>query len=154
MRGNNKKILGWKLVLSIISIIILSIVIWSLFFRYAECTNWDCFNQHLANCNRAKFIGGTNMIFGYTIIGNSKNGCEVNVKLLQGNLDNSDSKKLENQEMICTLPKGVIMLPESNIGNCHGLLKEGLQDLIIKKLHTYLIKNLGIINLGQITGSS
>jgi len=39
------------------------------------------------------------------------------------------------------------MIPESNIGKCTGLLKEGLQDLVIKKLHTYLVQNLGKLNL-------
>ena len=40
-----------------------------------------------------------------------------------------------------------IMNPESDIGSCHGPLKEGLQDLIIQKLHSYLVQNLGRINL-------
>ncbi len=93
------------------------------------------------------------MIFGYTIVGSSNTGCEVDVQLLQGDLDNSDSAKLEKQKMVCILPKGVVMLPESDIGNCHGLLKEGLQDLIIKKLHTYLVQNIGKINLGMLNVS-
>ena len=49
--------------------------------------------------------------------------------------------------MNCMLPLGVRMIPESDIGNCHGLLKEGLQDIIIKRLHTYLVENIGQINL-------
>ena len=38
------------------------------------------------------------------------------------------------------------MNPVENLGLCHGLLKEGLQDLIIKKMHTYIIENMGKIN--------
>ena len=49
--------------------------------------------------------------------------------------------------MTCMLPEGIVMIPESNIGKCSGLLKEGLQDLVIRKLHTYLVQNLGRINL-------
>jgi hypothetical protein len=67
--------------------------------------------------------------------------------LLQGELNNQDSVKLEGNKMECKLPRGVVMIPESDIGNCHGLLKEGLQDLVIQKLHTYLVQNLGRINL-------
>jgi hypothetical protein len=70
--------------------------------------------------------------------------------LLQGELSNQDSVRLEGQEMTCFLPKGVVMIPESDIGRCHGLLKEGLQDLVIEKLHAYLVQNLGQINLEMI----
>ncbi len=87
------------------------------------------------------------MIFQYRIQGLKDGNCIVNVKLLQGELNNQDSKKLEGNEMTCEVPQGEIVLPESNIANCHGLLKEGLQELIINKLHTYIVKNLGRINL-------
>ena len=97
-----------------------------------------------------KFIGGTDMIFEYAIKGASDGECEVELELLVGELNNQDSIKLERQKMTCMLPKNVVMIPESNIGNCHGLLKEGLQDLIIKKLHVYLVQNLGQINLEMI----
>ena len=98
-------------------------------------------------CNKVKFIGGTDMIFEYAIKGSSNGHCEVGVLLLQGELNNQDSIKLEGLEMSCFLPKGVVMIPESDIGRCHGLLKEGLQDLVIERLHTYLVQNLGQINL-------
>lgn len=92
------------------------------------------------------------MIFEYTVRGTSGDSCVVNVELLQGELNNQDSIKLEGREMRCRLPSGVIMIPESDIGNCHGELKEGLQDLVIKKLHTYLVRNLGQLNLELING--
>ena len=62
-------------------------------------------------------------------------------------MNNADSISLEGQSMTCMLPLGVVMAPESDIGICHGLLKEGLQDLVIRKLHTYLVQNLGRLNL-------
>ena len=136
----------WKVILILLVVIIWAI--YKMFFSYPTCNNWDCFNSYLENCNRVKFIGESNeLVFEYTINGNLNDICKVNVKLLQGELNNQDSIKLENQEMICNLPKGAIIVPESDIGNCHGLLKEGLQDLIIEKLYTYLVQNLGRINL-------
>jgi len=87
------------------------------------------------------------MIFEYIIRGVSDGECEVDLELLRGELNNQDSLKLEGHEMTCYLPKGVLMIPESNIGKCTGLLKEGLQDLVIRKLHTYLVQNLGKLNL-------
>ena len=87
------------------------------------------------------------MIFEYIIRGNSDDKCRVDIELLQGELNNQDSIKLERQSMSCMLPESVIMIPESDISNCHGMLKEGLQDILIKKLHVYLVQNLGRLNL-------
>jgi hypothetical protein len=36
---------------------------------YSECEDWDCFNDRLADCSRTRFIGGSKMIFEYTIKG-------------------------------------------------------------------------------------
>lgn len=147
MKGVSKNISKFKIMIALGIIVILIISTWLIFFYSPKCKNWNCFNEHLKKCERANFIGGTKMIFEYSIEGNSGVGCKVNVKLLQGDMNNKDFKKLENQEMMCTLPKGLVIMPESDIGNCHGLLKEGLQDLIIEKLHTYLVQNLGKLNL-------
>jgi hypothetical protein len=114
---------------------------------YKTCDDWNCFNERLESCSRTRFIGGSEMIFEYSIRGFRKGSCEVGVELLQGELNNQDSIKLEGEKMSCYLPRGVVMIPESDIGNCHGLLKEGLQELVIQKLQTYLVQNLGRINL-------
>ncbi|MDH3324330.1 MAG: hypothetical protein OEL89_01705 [Candidatus Peregrinibacteria bacterium] len=146
-RASNVYIFNRKKFYYLLFIIFLFGIVWSVFFSYKECVNLECFNSHLESCDRARFIGGTDMIFEYAIKGESDFGCEIGIQLLQGSLNDQDSIKLENQKMTCILPKGVVMAPESDIGNCHGLLKEGLQDLVIKKLHTYLVQNLGKLNL-------
>lgn len=122
-------------------------LIWLFFFSYTSCNDWTCFNKNLKSCSKANFIGGSKMIFEYSIIGKSNNLCNVNVKLLQGDLGSEESKKLEGHEMICSLTPKVVMLPESDLNSCHGILKENLQDLIIQKLHSYIAQNLGRINL-------
>ncbi|MEA3248698.1 MAG: hypothetical protein U9Q73_03270 [Nanoarchaeota archaeon] len=137
----------WQIITLIILIITIGFVL-NVFFSYRICNDWNCFNSNLEKCNRAKFIGESNgLVFEYIILGRSDDTCRVNIELLQGELNNQDSIKLENQKMVCSLPLGIATTPESDIGNCHGLLKEGLQDLIIKKLYTYLVQNLGRINL-------
>ena len=122
-------------------------IVWVMFFDYENCRDKACFDSNLRGCDKARFIDGDDMIFRYVIEGKSGGDCEVGVELLQGELNNADSMKLEGQEMVCLLPFGVVVAPESDIGVCHGLLKEGLQDLVIKKLHTYLVQNLGRLNL-------
>lgn len=86
------------------------------------------------------------MTLKYTILGRDKNSCIVNVKLLDAALPQKDLNKIQNKNMNCNLPYQVLMIPESDISLCHGELKEAFQDLIINKLHTYIVKNLGEIN--------
>jgi hypothetical protein len=148
MKGDkSNSYLGWKWFISLIILAVIVWGVWFIYFSYATCETWDCFNGKLARCEKARFIGGDEMIFEYIIKGTSGETCEVSVQLLQGELNNQDSMKLEKQKMTCYLPSGVVMIPESDIGKCTGLLKEGLQDLVIKKLHTYLVQNLGKLNL-------
>ena len=66
---------------------------------------------------------------------------------MQANLGVQESLSLENKAMVCEVPFGVVILPESDIGACHGLLKEALQDQIIEKLYSYVVSNVGQISL-------
>ena len=149
-KEKKKKHLTYKTIMHIVAIVLIIIIIsliWVHYIKKTNCTNESCFNLNLEKCNRAEFIGGTDMIFKYNILKQSENLCYVDVKLLQGNLNEQDSSDLEGKNMICELPFGAIMLPESNIKNCHGLLKENLQELFITKLHSYIVQNVGQINL-------
>lgn len=137
-----------KWLIAFLVLVFLVWAFWKIFFGYASCGDWECFNSHLADCDRVDFIGASDkMIFEYIVRGDSGDVCRVDVTLLQGELNSQDSMALEGYGMTCDLPFGVVIIPESDIGNCHGLLKEGLQDLMIKKLHSYLVQNLGRINL-------
>ena len=138
---------SWKWVLAIAVVFVLIYLAWSLFFSYTNCNSWVCFNSRLETCEKTEFIGGGEMIFEYIISGKKGDFCEISVELLQGDLNNQDSIKLEGHLMDCEIPYGAVMTPESDLRLCHGLLKEGLQDLIIRDLHTYLVQNLGRINL-------
>lgn len=135
------RLFSWVILIGVIWLI------WIFFFGYEDCQDKACFDANLLDCDKANFIGGDDMIFRYEIRGNDGDKCVVDVELLQGELNNEDSRKLEGQSMTCMLPEGVVVDPESDIGLCHGLLKEGLQDLVIRKLHTYLVQNLGRLNL-------
>ena len=145
-RGVKKKF-HWRTILLFVVVIVLGWLTFQIFFSYEDCGSRQCFDENLRDCDKTRFVAGEDMIFEYTIEGRGGGGCEVEVELLQGELNNADSRKLEGQKMLCTLPLGVVMNPEADVGACHGLLKEGLQDLIINKLHTYLVQNLGKLNL-------
>jgi hypothetical protein len=145
-----RKFFNWKWLVALVVLAVIIYVVWFWFFSYSSCGTWNCFNNKLEKCDRVKFIGGDEMIFEYSVHGKSGDSCKVGVELLVGELNNQDSEALEGKSMTCKLPKGVIMLPESNIGYCHGFLKEGLQDLIIKELHSTLVQNLGRLNLEMV----
>ena len=138
---------NWRKVVGVVVFVALLGVGWLAFFSYDSCRDQACFDSNLRGCDRAEFVSGDDMIFKYMILGKEDGACEVEVELLQGELNNADSQKLERQKMTCMLPLGAVVVPESDISVCHGLLKEGLQDLIIRKLHTYLVQNLGRLNL-------
>ena len=139
---------GWQISIIIILLVLIAAFVWFNFFYYRNCENKTCFDDYLIDCKQAKFASFGNMSFEYTILGKSDENCNVRVNLIKGDLNNQDSLKLEGKEMVCSLPLRTIVQPEADISLCHGLLKEGLQDLIIQKLHNYLVQNLGKINNG------
>ena len=59
---------------------------------------------------------------------------------------------MEKYDMDCALIYGRFIYPEKDLNNCHGRLKEEMQAIIIKKLHNYIIDNLGTIGEGLETG--
>lgn len=136
----------WKNWVGISVIVLVVAVGFFWFYGYDECKDSECFYEGLKSCERVSYVGGGDMIFEYKVKGMSEDMCEVNVKLLQANLGVRESGKLEGQEMSCFIELGLAVAPESDIGNCHGRLKEELQGLIIEKMQNYLVENLGQLN--------
>ncbi len=133
----------WMWGIGIFTLLLLIFLIWANFFWYRDCSSAQCFSDYLQNCNSAKYVKSGTMQFQYEILGIQEGACAVRVKLLQGDLNNEDSTKIEGDSMVCSLPKGMVVAPEAEIAYCHGILKEGLQDLIISKMHKYIVQNLG-----------
>ena len=140
-KSRNKKIL------IVIAVVLLCATIYFTFFFSRKCTNRDCFDISLAKCERATYTNyAPDATWIYQIKGKElrKDICDVYVKSIDmKNLENA--QKLKGKDMICYLPYKVVMSPESNLDYCHGLLKEGMQDIIITKMHLYIIQNIGEI---------
>jgi len=134
----------------IISVVLTAIIVWliGLYFQSAsKCYDQTCFDEKLKTCQRTTFVGiSDGVVYGYSIEGRSGDVCVVDVRLLQGQLNEKNSQVLEGKSMSCELPFGVVIKPESDIKNCHGPLKEGLQEVIIENLHAYIVGNLDKIN--------
>lgn len=134
-----------KILIMFIIVLVLGIIAFRMLKSYEVCDNWDCFNENLASCSRTKFAGGKEIIFRYTIEGFQEDKCKIEVEFLQGELGGRPARELEQKKMTCYTPQGIVMLPESDLSNCSGELKEKLLEEIINQLHNYIVQNIGQI---------
>lgn len=132
--------------LSIIFILLLA----SLYLFYVNlktCPNEECFSESLVKCARTYFINDAeNTITEYKIQGIAAEGCKINVKLLQVKKGSVELAELEGEEMVCYTKLGTLSAPEADLSKCHGLLKEEIQDMIIKRMHAQIVENIGKIS--------
>lgn len=149
--GDKKKIVEFLLVFLIIVVFLLMIYfvvyedIFLIFTR--ECLDSACFNSNLAECRRAQFVeDGEDVAWMYTIRGREDSSCEVEVELLSVKEGEIDLRSAEGKTMTCYLPLEVVAVPGEDLTMCTGPLKEVTQDLIIKRIHSQILENLGQIN--------
>lgn len=112
-----------------------------------NCNGYECFQENMRRCTKATYVNeGQKATWGYEVLGTQSGECLINVKMLQAKEDSFSLKSLSGLEMECSYPKGVGVYPEKDLTKCHGRLKEELQTIIIEKLHTHIIDNLGKID--------
>jgi len=118
-----------------------------IYFYSRTCSGQECFNNYLVTCQKSTFIKeDLNTIMRYRITGKSGNACVIDVLLLQVKQGTSELATLEGKSMTCSTPYGVLIQPEENIKECHGLLKEEIQEQIIKRMHAQIVENIGKIS--------
>ena len=140
-----KEILKFVIVL-VIFLAVLAVVYY-LFFYAETCPDQECFSKAIVKCDRARWLNDAEeATWFYTIKGSSGGNCEIEVKLLNIKKGKTDIGKAEGKSMLCYTPLGVMTSPGKDLASCTGQLKEELQDLIIKKMHSYILENLGKIN--------
>ena len=131
----------------ILGLVIAVAFIYFFFFFNYSCNSLACFQAHQKNCDHTKFVNDVqDATWQYKIIGNRGDSCRIEVTLLQVRKGDIALEKLQGESMKCDAPKGQIAPPESDLKSCHGILKEGLQEIIIQKMHSYIITNLGEIS--------
>ena len=117
------------------------------FFYAYKCNDSACFQSHQKKCVRTSFINvEEDTTWKYFIKGKSSGRCIVNVKVLNIKKGERNKQILIGKDMDCYLPLGSAVSPESDLARCHGVLKEELQNLIIQKMHSYIVENLGEIS--------
>lgn len=137
----------WPL-LALIIIALIGLVVSAYFIAsYSRvCYDEECFKFAVVKCQRAVYIkDNPETIIQYTILGKTQNGCKVNVKVIQIGEGSVELELLKNHEMNCLVPLGAYVKPEENIKNCNGLLKEKIQEIMIQRMHSELLENVGEI---------
>lgn len=118
-------------------------------FGHTTCTSLSCFQEKMARCSLASYVREEpQATWKYDIEGRKLDECRIQVTLLQAKEGDLELREFEGDSMDCSYPLGTLSFPEKDMARCHGLLKEDLQGLIIKKLHQYVLDNLGEIASG------
>lgn len=140
-----KKRVGIALVILIIALIIFTG--YFLFFYERQCSDAQCFVNAMENCKPVSWIRADDQAsWLYIIKSNAKeDACKIQVELLEVKQGTIDSEKLQGKKMICNIKKGDAKFPEKDLSKCTGILKEQIQDLIIQRMHNYLLENVGEI---------
>ncbi len=116
-------------------------------FSYKDCVNYECFQKRMASCSFGSYINEEpEASWLYHIEGRKKGMCDIKVTLLQAKEGGLSLREIEGLSMTCSYELGVSNYPEKDLPRCHGILKEELQEIIIKKLHEYVVGNIGRIN--------
>jgi hypothetical protein len=139
----------WIAVISIILIILIGVAVYFTFFFAYTCNDLSCFQAHQKQCARTEFVkDSTEITWKYFIKGKEDGRCVVNAEVLRIKTGTVENIQLVGKDMDCYLPLGSTAAPESDISRCHGILKEDMQNMIIQKLHAYILDNLGEISEG------
>jgi hypothetical protein len=137
--------LGFALIILMIALVGFSS--YFLFFYARPISTSEGFVKAMEGCKRVSWVReDSQATWAYTITGNAVgDACDVKVQLLEMKEGTLDSEKLQGKEMTCVILKTETKFPEKDIFKCNGELKEKLQDIIIQRMHNYLLKNVGEI---------
>jgi len=139
--------------LIIAGFILIILIIGSFYYFYYnainECDGIDCYKIALSKCDKVFVMNeDESYIWRYEILGEQNSGtCNVNVRLLRIKQGDIDLEDLQNFQMTCQIPKQDELLPDKDLLRCSGRLKEEFQEIIINRLHNYLLLNIDSINV-------
>ncbi len=148
-KEEQKLFVGYKTYFIIIIIaIILAVVFYFFFLKTNSCKDFTCYQDSLTKCKKSLLIReDENSIWKYVIKKSvDENTCMVEVSLLALKQGKTDMEELQGLSMNCNVLRSSGGFPENDIASCSGKLKEEIQEVMIQRMHNYLIKNIGQIN--------
>lgn len=155
---NWKTVFSWKKILITITILVI-ITFFAFYFGLLKktCMTPECFEESLQKCTPAKYLKLQNLnYYKFSIMGKRGDSCRVNVELVKMAEGTALDKRamFEGKGMVCRVPTDSLAKVKSDnvegiLNYCSGPLKEAMYELIIQKLYTIVIANLGDI-IGEI----
>jgi hypothetical protein len=144
-KSGKRRVIG--IVLVLILVIAALIASYISFFSVKTCTSLECFQKSLTQCSKVSYINDDKAAtWQYKIEGDKQGYCNIEVTLLQAKEGDISLSKAEGESMTCRYIVGKVVYPEKDLGKCNGLLKENIQEIIIEKLHKYILQNLGSLD--------
>ncbi|MDP3917493.1 MAG: hypothetical protein Q8Q42_04390 [Nanoarchaeota archaeon] len=152
--SNNKYKNISRIVVPLILIIGLFLAAYYTGFTREYCgTDENCFLEKAKTCSPAEvYLSKSNNIYYHKITPELKNNCKLIIRFeraQEGTLP-EHIELLEGKSMKCIIPKSELKklnLLETNevIDYCTGPLKEGLYELMVKRMYELIVVNLGEI---------
>ncbi|MBU1050977.1 MAG: hypothetical protein KJ718_00280 [Nanoarchaeota archaeon] len=134
-------------IFAVLALVFIALAVRTTFFYSPMCQTFECYEKLMRQCKPANYLNdGEEATWRYEITGIEDSACVVKVTLLQSKVGELGMERLAGYSMECGFPKGVVAYPEKDLGMCHGRLKEEMQGIIIKRLHTYIVDNIGEID--------
>ncbi|HVY01778.1 MAG TPA: hypothetical protein VHA12_03380 [Candidatus Nanoarchaeia archaeon] len=138
-----------QITLGILAIAAILFALYFTLYQPVNCDSYACFQDKMTVCSKATYINEEpEASWKYEILGSEGNDCTIQVTMLQAKKGELQLENLAGMGMQCNYPKGIITYPEKDLGACSGKLKEELQGIVIKKLYTYILDNLGELDQG------
>lgn len=118
-------------------------------FIFSTCNDKECFFNSLTKCKRVSWIReDSQAAWSYKILRENGDSCKVQVKLLKIKQGTVNIEDLQDKSMLCNVIKSETRFPEKIMSQCSGPLREELQEIIIQRMHSYLLENVGQIEEG------
>ena len=122
------------------------------YFRKDCGEDKNCFQEYVQKCKPAQVaVIRNNNAYLYWVGNQLGKSCEVNIKALRVDAGAPpEFKSLEGKEMSCKIPKTELATTnldnfDNLLGYCHGALKEGLYEIIIQRMYSLVVSQLGDI---------
>lgn len=131
----------------ILALVFIGLAVKTSFFYSPRCESFECFEELMKKCEPANYLNDAEeATWRYEVKGMDGGACVVEVTLLQSKAGELGMERMSGYKMECGFPKGVVVYPEKDLAMCHGRLKEEMQGIIIERLHTYIVDNIGEID--------
>lgn len=133
-----------QILLGIFAVVALLGALYFTLYQPTPCDTFACYQEKMGKCDKATYTNEEpEASWRYEIKGSDNGECRVEVTMLQAKKGDLELENLAGFGMECRYPLGIKAYPEKDLGACSGKLKEELQSIVIKKLYSYILDNLG-----------